>query len=60
MLSEVMAYYNLNCGFRQAGYFDTEQNQRLLKELKNAIRLGELITLTGIVGSGGGFPYPRG
>lgn len=52
MLSDVMAYYNLNRGFRQAGYFDTEQNQLLLKELKNAIRLGELITLTGIVGSG--------
>lgn len=52
MLSDVMAYYHLERGFRQVGYFDTEQNQLLFKELKNAIRLGELITLTGIVGSG--------
>lgn len=52
MFSDVMAYYGIHQGFRQAGYFETEQHRTLLKELVNAIHLGELITLTGIVGCG--------
>jgi type II secretory pathway predicted ATPase ExeA len=52
MLSDVMEYYGLHLGFRQAGYFETEPHRQLHKELKNAIRLGELIALTGIVGCG--------
>lgn len=52
ILSDVMEYYGLHLGFRQAGYFETEQHRQLHKELKNAIRLGELIALTGIVGCG--------
>ena len=52
MLTEVMEHFGLANGLRQAGYFETDDHQRLLKDLKAAIYEGNLIVLAGIVGSG--------
>ncbi len=52
MLTEVMEHFGLAKGLRQAGYFETKDHQRLLKDLKTAIYDGDLIVLAGIVGSG--------
>ena len=52
MLSDVMQYYQLKKDFRDIGYFETEHHQYLFKEIKLAIKLGKLVALTGIIGSG--------
>lgn len=52
MLTEVMEHFGLVKSPRQVGYFETDDHQRLLKDLKTAIYDGDLIVLTGIVGSG--------
>lgn len=52
MLSDVMGYFGLNCEFDQAGYFETEHHQYLVKEIAATIKKGRIITLTGIVGCG--------
>ena len=52
MLSDVMAYFGLNREFDQAGYFDTEHHQYLLREISATIVKGRTIVLAGIVGSG--------
>jgi type II secretory pathway predicted ATPase ExeA len=52
MLSDVMKQFQLVKEFRQAGYFETEHHKQIIKEIKFAIKLGKLIALTGIVGSG--------
>ena len=52
MLTEVMEHFGLTKTLRQAGYFETDHHQRLLKDLKATIYNGDLIILSGIVGSG--------
>jgi len=52
MLNEIMEFYGLAKEFSNAGYFETENHKQILKELKSAIRLGKLIALSGLVGSG--------
>jgi type II secretory pathway predicted ATPase ExeA len=52
MLSDVMDYYGLTRNFQGAGYFETEHHQQLLKELKAAIKQGQMVALSGIVGCG--------
>ena len=52
MLSDVMSYFGLSCEFDQAGYFETEHHQYLVKEIAATIKKGRIITLTGIVGCG--------
>lgn len=52
MLSDVMNHFGLKTEFDQAGYFDTDHHQYLIKEMSAAIKKGRIIALTGIVGSG--------
>lgn len=52
MLTEVMEHFGLAKSLRQAGYFETDDHQRLIKDLKTAIYDGDLIVLSGIVGCG--------
>jgi len=52
MLSDVMAYFNLQQSFGQVDYFETPQHQQLIRELKLAIHQGGLIAMTGVVGAG--------
>lgn len=52
MLSDVMNHFNLSREFDQAGYFDTEHHQYLIREIAAAIKKGRIIALAGIVGSG--------
>jgi len=52
MLSDVMSYFGLNRAFEQAGYFETEQQGQIFKELKPLIGQGRLIALSGVVGCG--------
>ena len=52
MLSDVRSYYGFTKDFSQAGYFETEQSQQIVKELSYEIKAGKLIALSGIVGCG--------
>jgi type II secretory pathway predicted ATPase ExeA len=52
MWSDVRSYYGFAKDFAQAGYFETEQSQQIVKELSYEIKSGKLITLSGIVGCG--------
>jgi energy-coupling factor transporter ATP-binding protein EcfA2 len=52
MLSDVMDYFDLGREFDQAGYFDTEHQRYLVKEITAAIMKGRIIALAGIVGCG--------
>jgi len=52
MLSDVMAYFNLQQSFDQVGYFATSQHRQLMQELKLAIHQGGLVAMTGVVGAG--------
>jgi type II secretory pathway predicted ATPase ExeA len=52
MLSDVMEYFGLTRDFRGVGYFETENHKQIFKELKVAIKQGQMVALSGIVGSG--------
>jgi len=52
MLLDVMAHYGLEKEFGYAGFFETEHHRRLFQQLKKAIPHGQLIALSGMVGSG--------
>ncbi len=52
MWSEVRSYYGFTRDFAQAGYFETEQFQQLVKELIFETKAGKLIAVSGIVGCG--------
>jgi type II secretory pathway predicted ATPase ExeA len=52
MLSDVKSYYGFTKDFGQAGYFETNQSQQIVKDLSHEIRAGKLVTLSGIVGCG--------
>jgi len=47
-----MDYYGLTKEFYHAGFYTTEQHKRLFKEISASIRLGGLIALSGMIGSG--------
>jgi type II secretory pathway predicted ATPase ExeA len=47
-----MEHFGLAKSLRQAGYFEIDDHQRLVKDLKTAIYDGDLIVLSGIVGCG--------
>jgi ABC-type cobalamin/Fe3+-siderophores transport system ATPase subunit len=49
MLSDVRNYYGLARDFGQAGYFETEHSEQIVRELKLEIKAGKL---SGIIGSG--------
>ncbi len=46
MLTEVMTHFGLVKEFRQAGYYETDAQKRLFKELKVAAQSGSLVALT--------------
>jgi type II secretory pathway predicted ATPase ExeA len=52
MLAEVMEHFGLVKEFRRAGYYETEQQKQMFKEIKAAIYSGKLVALTGIIGCG--------
>jgi type II secretory pathway predicted ATPase ExeA len=52
MLTDVMEYYGLVKEFRRSGYFETEQQKQLFKDIKIAISTVNLVVIAGIVGSG--------
>lgn len=52
MLNEVMTHFGLVKELRQAGYYETAVQKQIFKNLKEAVQLGKLIALTGIIGCG--------
>ena len=52
MRSEIMRHFDLVKEFREAGYFETEHLKQMFQDVKADIKLGKLITISGIVGSG--------
>ncbi|NET38363.1 MAG: AAA family ATPase [Cyanothece sp. SIO1E1] len=52
MRSDVMEFFGLTRTFSHIGYFETEHQTDLVKELKIAIRRGELVAISGVVGCG--------
>ena len=52
MLSDVMTYFGLKRTLDHVGYFETEDQTNLFKELKLQIRQSRLIAVTGVVGCG--------
>ena len=50
MLSDVRNYYGLAKDFGQAGYFETEHSEQIVRELKLEIKAGKLLALSGIIG----------
>ena len=52
MLSDVMTYFGLKRTLDHVGYFETEDQKNLFKELKLQIRQSCLIAITGVVGCG--------
>ena len=48
MLSEVMTYFGLVKGLRQAGYYETTEHKQFFKELKAATQSGSLVALTSV------------
>jgi type II secretory pathway predicted ATPase ExeA len=52
MLKEFMAYFELRGVFKEAGFFEIENHERLVEELKAAILAGKLVAFCGIIGCG--------
>jgi type II secretory pathway predicted ATPase ExeA len=52
MLTEVMEHFNLVKEFRKAGYYETEYQKQMFKDIKAAIHSGKLVAITGIIGCG--------
>jgi type II secretory pathway predicted ATPase ExeA len=52
VLSEVMEHYGLALPFDEAGFFETEHHQKVIKQMKVAIQAGRLVALSGVVGAG--------
>jgi type II secretory pathway predicted ATPase ExeA len=49
MRVEVMQYYGLTQALSQAGYYETEHHQQLIKDIKGAVMQGRLIAVCGVV-----------
>lgn len=52
MQLEVMEHFGINKYMRDVGFFETENHKRIFKQLKKLIPEGQLIALSGVVGSG--------
>jgi type II secretory pathway predicted ATPase ExeA len=52
MLSEAMTFYGLHRDLQHAGYFPTAHHEHLFAALKTAVKQGQLVVLSGIVGCG--------
>ncbi|KYC34678.1 AAA family ATPase [Scytonema hofmannii PCC 7110] len=52
MLTEVMEHFRLVREFSKAGYYETEHQKQMFKDIKFAIYSGKLVAITGIIGCG--------
>ena len=52
MLRSAMEHFNLTKGFKKAGYFETEHHKQIKDEIGSLVKLGHLVAISGIVGSG--------
>jgi type II secretory pathway predicted ATPase ExeA len=52
MLTEVMEYFGLVKEFPKAGYYETDYQKQMFKDIKAAIYSGKLVALSGIIGCG--------
>jgi type II secretory pathway predicted ATPase ExeA len=52
LYSDILDFYDLNKEFSEAGYFETEQFDKFVKDIKPALHKGGLLALVGIVGVG--------
>ncbi len=52
MRVEVMQHYGLAQPLSQAGYYETDHHQTLIKDIKSAIFEGRLVALCGVIGCG--------
>ena len=52
MRTDAMNYYRLEKDFTQAGFYETPQHKCLFTEIRAAIKKGELIAISGVIGSG--------
>lgn len=52
MIGDIVEFYGIIREFKQVNYLQTEQFHSIYKDLTAAIRLGNLIVLTGIIGAG--------
>lgn len=52
MLSEVMEHFGLTREFRKSGYYETEYQKQMFKDIKATIYSGHLVALAGIIGCG--------
>lgn len=52
MLTEVMEHFDLVKEFPKAGYYETDHQKQMFKDIKAAIHSGKLVALAGIIGCG--------
>ena len=52
MLTEVMEHFSLVKEFPKAGYYETEHQKQMFKDINVAIHSGKLVAITGIIGCG--------
>ncbi|WP_414589295.1 ExeA family protein [Scytonema sp. PCC 10023] len=52
MLTEVMEHFGLVKEFPKVGYYETDHQKQMFKDIKAAIYSGKLVALTGIIGCG--------
>lgn len=52
MLTEVMEHFSLVKEFPKAGYYETEHQKQMFKDINAAIHSGKLVAITGIIGCG--------
>ncbi len=52
MRTEVLEFYGLTRSPRAAGYYETAHHRQLLQDIKQAVYDGDLVALSGVVGSG--------
>jgi type II secretory pathway predicted ATPase ExeA len=52
MLTEVMEHFRLVKEFPKAGYYETDHQKQMFKDIKSAIHSGKLVAITGIIGCG--------
>ncbi|MBF0551361.1 MAG: hypothetical protein HQK60_12595 [Deltaproteobacteria bacterium] len=51
-MSDVMDFFGLTKDLRSVGYFETNQDQQVFKDVKKAIKMGRLVAVSGMVGCG--------
>jgi type II secretory pathway predicted ATPase ExeA len=52
MRAEVMDYYGLTMPLNRAGYYETEHQGQMLRNVRGAILEGRIVALCGVIGSG--------